>query len=526
MLGPAGPWRAAPFLGAMALVGAVLLAPGCSSPRPGGLEGIDAKQAYARCVEGSGSEEAELDLDPLLVEWPSTQRSALEAELHRGELIVVRYTGCAMEVLRGCEVEGSYEWTEVSGKHDQLLIQSAGDVWAKVPLGAAKLVGAVERYGALLLDMALVGQYAGPSTPPPRAALRGRQCEDATHVVSSLIVGAFELTEASGARVEAGVEVSGAGAGGGGSRHRGYYSSDGKLAACEATSSYGPPRDCRSLVQLELLPLDARVETEEILSDLRCPEGMAMIHYGAQPIAGAFCLDRSEVTVADYARCAADHTCSEAPASVDWRGVDELDEALHARYDELCNEDKAGRRKHPVNCLTLDQARAYCQARDKRLPHAHEWIYAAKGGEQQRSFPWGEDPPDRHLVNACGRECARELRARDEEGKRQPAFTALYERSDGFVGTAPVGSFPEGTGRWGLVDMAGNVWEWTSDAGTSGARVFGGSALSEEAHELSALGSKMVDPRSRRADLGLRCAADPLPGEGAAARPRQRKRRR
>ena len=471
-----------PLVGLAAVVASLSA---CSS-RGHKSSSLDAGAHYHRC-ENSIDE-----LRPLLVEWPSTDRSTLEAELARSEsLIVVNYTGCQMEVLRGCELKGSYEWTEVSRKHDRIEIRNAADVWAKIPLAATKLVGAVERYGGLLLDMQLVGQYAGPSVAPEREDISGPQCERATHVVSSLTVGAFEITEASGTRAEAGVELANAGAGAGVSRHRKYISSDGDLATCGQGGGYreyGPVENCKSLLQIQLVPLiDAEPE-----QPLACPRDMALIE--THPGAG-FCLDPHEVTVHEYENCADDHTCSEAPATVNWPGIEDED---HERYDELCNRDRAGRRTHPVNCLTFDQAASYCRAQGKRLPTTHEWFWAANGGEQHRSYPWGEDTPDHRLANACGKECAKHL-----EG-----YEALYEKSDGFGGTAPVGSFPAGTARWDLMDMAGNVGEWASnsDSDYDAAFVLGGSAFSESADDLLSRSWESTDPSTRRADVGVRCA--------------------
>lgn len=452
-----------------------------------------AEEHYQRCATTPDN------LRPLLVEWPSTQRSALEAELQRSQtLIVVRYTGCELEVLRGCKVPGSYEWTKVSPKHDELEFLHAGDVWAKIPLAAAKLVAAVERYGALHLDMQLIGQYTGASEAPARERLEGR-CEQATHVVGSLMVGAFEISSTAGGAFQAGIEVQGAGAGAGASRHEGYYSSDGSPKACRVDRGefdYQPSQTCKSLLQIELLPIAA----SEITQAGVCPAAMAFIE---GPSGEDFCLDLHEVTVREYAVCAADHTCSEAPATVNWPGISE---AEHERDDPLCNEARSNRRNHPVNCVTWDQAASYCRAHAKRLPSSVEWRWAARGAEQNRTYPWGEDPPSPVHVNACGKECAKALT------EQEP----LFSKSDGNVGTAPVGSYPAGTARWGLSDMGGNVWEWTERSGyASSAMIHGGSALSSSADELDNRGGELVEAGTRRFDLGFRCAADPEPPESS-----------
>ncbi|PRP96768.1 Serine/threonine-protein kinase pkn1 [Enhygromyxa salina] len=408
-----------------------------------------------------------------------------------------------MEVLRGCEVGGHYRWTEVSAKHDELEIRNARDLWAKIPLAAAKLVSVVEQHGALHLDMQLVGQYAGVSVAPARDLLQGRRCEEATHVVGSLMVGAFELSSTTGGSFKAGAEVHGAGAGVGASRHEGYYSSDGNPDSCrsqQSYSSYAPPEDCQSLLQIELLEIPVSVPAAQG----RCPSDMVLIEFAA---GSNFCLDQHEVTVREYADCAASHTCSEAPATVHWPGI--VDEE-HDRFDDLCNQDRGTRRKHPVNCLTWDQAASYCRAQNKRLPTSAEWRWAASGGQQNRTFPWGEDAPSAKHVNACGKECT----------KAFEDLEPLYGRSDGFVGTAPVDSYRDGTGRWGLVDMGGNVREWSADRGYSGVLIFGGSALTNTVEELRSQSASEVSAGTRHFDLGMRCASDPMVVESSKRRGR------
>jgi hypothetical protein len=78
--------------------------------------------------------------EPLVVEWPSAARAKLEA-LSRTGVVAVRYQGCEMEVLASCNAPGKYAYTAITPKHDHLSIKNEDDLYATIPLGAARLEG-------------------------------------------------------------------------------------------------------------------------------------------------------------------------------------------------------------------------------------------------------------------------------------------------------------------------------------------------------------------------------------------------
>ncbi|WP_394832344.1 bifunctional serine/threonine-protein kinase/formylglycine-generating enzyme family protein [Pendulispora rubella] len=172
----------------------------------------------------------------------------------------------------------------------------------------------------------------------------------------------------------------------------------------------------------------------------------------------AFCMDVHEVTAQDYKACSEIGQCRRAPADVDWPGITPKE---HKAYSSACtgaDPDKGDHpfANHPINCITWSMASTYCAARGKRLPTEAEWEYAARGPDG-RTYPWGDEAPTPLHVNACGTECS-------AWGKsRGTALDMLYSANDGYPTTAPVGRFPSGKSRYGLYDVAGNVWEWVAD---------------------------------------------------------------
>ena len=167
---------------------------------------------------------------------------------------------------------------------------------------------------------------------------------------------------------------------------------------------------------------------------------------------GAFRMMRREVTNAQFARFVAETGYVTTPErsrrsnvwTDRWRLVPgaawRTPQGAGSSIDELGN--------HPVVQVSAIDAKAFCAHYHMRLPTGDEWEYAARGPEGLR-YPWGNELTRQSmpkLVNAGTWRCCR---ASDE---------------DGFLRTAPVGSYPLGNSPFGLQDMIGNVWEWTSSA--------------------------------------------------------------
>ena len=116
------------------------------------------------------------------------------------------------------------------------------------------------------------------------------------------------------------------------------------------------------------------------------------------------------------------------------------------RHPEGPGSTLNGRERHPVTQVAYEDAEAYAAWAGNELPTEAEWEFAARGGLEQSAFTWGDEhfPKGKAMANTW-----------------QGEFPWQNELLDGYERTAPVETFPPNG--YGLYDMAGNVWEWTTD---------------------------------------------------------------
>jgi serine/threonine protein kinase/formylglycine-generating enzyme required for sulfatase activity len=187
-------------------------------------------------------------------------------------------------------------------------------------------------------------------------------------------------------------------------------------------------------------------------------------------IPGPFAIMRHEVTTAEYHTCVTRGVC---PANGTSKG---------------CHSLQDNRGKHPVNCVSWENANAYCRAQGKawRLPTDDEWEIAARGKEQS-SYPWGEKSPTCALTSM--------------KDKRGPGC--------GNGGSMMVGSQSRDRSWCGAMDLGGNMTEWTGSSTEDGEVYMRGANFLMGANEFFDSSKRQPEStRQKRVEIGFRCAMD------------------
>ncbi len=212
---------------------------------------------------------------------------------------------------------------------------------------------------------------------------------------------------------------------------------------------------------------------------------------------GAFYMDQYEVTNRQYAVCVEDGACDPTTDTTAF-------ESSYSRRVYFGNREFAD---YPVIYANWYEAQSYCQWRGARLPTEAEWEKAARGGLEEKNYPWGDEAP------VCEAGAKNGAKFDDDE---------VCNDTD----TERVGSY--GPNGYGLYDMAGNAWEWVSDfydadyyanspaenpSGPETGRypVVRGGSWDVDADHLRVSDRRFNDPKSGALNSGFRCARDVVP---------------
>lgn len=192
---------------------------------------------------------------PLILEWPAADRAALEAQRAQG-IVVVRYGGREIEVLRGCKVASSYRYVPVTPKEEDVLMRDRAELDAAMPVHAVSLEAKLAQKQQLQVAMTIVGAYEADARAWAAADLQG-QCDGATHVVQELTVGAFEIDASAQSTQAAGAGAFGVGASASHDAAREVLNRDGDKAACgkSAAGDAAPPFACGAMLRMHVVPI-------------------------------------------------------------------------------------------------------------------------------------------------------------------------------------------------------------------------------------------------------------------------------
>ncbi len=224
-----------------------------------------------------------------------------------------------------------------------------------------------------------------------------------------------------------------------------------------------------------------------------------------------FYLDVAPVTHADYARFLADNPTHRIPHLTEtWASLYNWNEKSRRPPEELLD--------HPVVLVSWEDAAAYARWAGKALPTEEQWEKGARGNDG-RTYPWSHTW-DSSCLNSAERLAGRELPNATEWRKWwDKEQEALWKQ----VNTTPVGRYYSGASPYGLVDMAGNVWEWCDawyaaypgsqarhdDFGRKYRVVRGGAWNNYRNCARCACRSRYA-PHDRGIDVGFRCASTPF----------------
>lgn len=400
---------------------------------------------------------------PPLVGAPEALREAIEAAAEQ-HIVVVRYRGdgcgAELELLADCHAPGRYAYQPEPKQTKQVVKAEA--FGTQLPL--AKIDAEAVRYD--LRRTAIL--HAPEATRIDRGGLVG-SCEGATHVAMQIDIGGYGFAKGAVAALE---------------------KRDSTFSPDVTEGRVGDPNDCsvadrrkrRTAGCARALAIDLVPVTNETIELGPVEIAAGTYRLGKQNVKlAAFAIDRREVTAAQYQACV------------------DAGECKAAETFDRCTAGVPEKSRHPANCVTAEQAEAYCAYKKQRLPTEAEWERAARGADDA-SYAWGSAwPPPEGAANLA-----------DATAKtRTPHWETIEGYVDGFPETAPVGALVQYPSESGITGAGGNVMEWTADWADTRktARVVKGSSFGHaDKTQARVTTSNAYDPKRASAHIGFRCA--------------------
>jgi hypothetical protein len=194
------------------------------------------------------------DDERLVLDWSAHDRSRLEAAVRHG-IVPIRIDGCRARVVDTCSLKRSYAFAATSRQREVMVVRDRDELGAKLPILATRLGATFSQSSALDVAMTVVGRYEAGPAPIAKSDLDG-ECDDVTHVVANLSVGAFSIATARATSVEGSIDVVSAAH----AREKKRVDSAGLEEQCALArrSDDAPPEDCAIPLRVELRALSTK----------------------------------------------------------------------------------------------------------------------------------------------------------------------------------------------------------------------------------------------------------------------------